>query len=165
MDCKSRLENYLRENDVPFREMTHRAAYTAQDVATAQHVAGKQVAKAVMMVADNSMLMVVLPASYRINLNKLGDALGEMTVRFAHEHEFAHLFKDCDVGAMPPFGNLYNMPVYVDRSLSEDEQIVFQAGTHCDTMQVAYTDFARLVRPIVVQVAEPVHEAPTLEIR
>jgi Ala-tRNA(Pro) deacylase len=165
MSCKARLEQYLRESGVIFREMTHRTAYTAQDVAAAQHVTGKHVAKVAMIVADRCMVMLVLPASYRVDLNKLGDVLPEQTIRFAHEAEFAHLFPDCEVGAMPPFGNLYNLPVYVDRALAADDQFIFQAGTHRDTMQITYDDYERLVRPVVVDIAKPAREMETSLLR
>ena len=165
MNCKARLEQYLRESGVVFREMRHRTAYTAQDVAAAQHIAGRMVAKVTMVVIDSSMVMLVLPASYRVNIDKLGDLFPEETVRFAHESEFEHLFPDCEVGAMPPFGNLYNLPVFVDRALAADDQFVFQAGTHQETMQITYADYARLVRPVVVDLAEPIREAEPVLLR
>ncbi len=158
MSCKSRLEQYLRESGVQFKEMTHRTAYTAQDVAAAQHIAGKLVAKVTMIVVDSGMVMLVLPASHRVDMNKVGDVFPEDTIRLARESEFEHLFPDCEVGAMPPFGNLYNLPVYVDRALAADEQLVFQAGTHRETMQIDYADYARLARPVVVDIAEPIRE-------
>jgi len=153
MDCKARLEEYFRDNGVGFQIMAHPTAYTAQEVAAAQRVPGKQVAKVVMALADGQIVMLVMPASYRIDFAKLRDALGAKEARLAKEKEFSDLFPDCDVGAMPPFGNLYGVPAYVDRVLTEDAEIVFQAGTHRDTMKIAYQDYARLAQPIVAEFA------------
>ncbi len=153
MDCKARLEQYFRENGVGFQAMTHPAAYTAQEVAAAQRVPGKQVAKVVMALADGKPVMLVVPASYRIDLAKLKAGLGAQEAQIAREKDFSALFPDCDTGAMPPFGNLYDVPVYVDRALTEDVEIVFQAGTHRDTMKIVYADYARLARPIVADFA------------
>lgn len=123
--CKQRLEKYFRENKVAFQSMTHPAAYTAQEVAAAQHVPGKQVAKVVMVKAGKQLMMAVLPAPYRVDLKKLASALGAKSARLAREEEFEGIFPDCEVGAMPPFGNLYQLLVYVDASLTEDVEIVF----------------------------------------
>jgi len=153
MDCKTRLEQYFRDNGVGFQIMTHPTAYTAQELAAAQRVPGKQVAKVVMALADGKIVMLVMPASFRIDFAKIRDALGAKEARLAKEKEFSDLFPDCDVGAMPPFGNLYSVPVYVDRALADDGEIVFQAGTHQDTMKIAYQDYARLAQPIVADFA------------
>jgi Ala-tRNA(Pro) deacylase len=154
MDCKARLEAYFREKHIEFQAMTHPPAYTAQDVAAAQKVKGKQVAKVVMVLADTQVVMLVLPASSRIDFQKLKDALGGQQVRLAKEEEFSGLFPDCDIGAMPPFGNLYHVPVYVDRALTEDVEIVFQAGSHSDTIKIACKDYTRLAQPVVADVAQ-----------
>ncbi|MEW6231577.1 MAG: YbaK/EbsC family protein [Chloroflexota bacterium] len=147
MNCKERLEKYLRDNGVSFQTMLHPTAYTAQEVAAAQHIPGKQVAKVVMAKADDRMVMLVLPAPSRIDFDKLKGLLEVKDVRLAKEEEFGDIFPDCNLGAMPPFGNLYDIPVYVDTSLTEDLEIVFQAGTHRDTMKIRYADYARLVNP------------------
>ncbi len=147
--CKDRLESYLRENSVPFQVIHHPLAYTAQEVAAAEHVHGQEVAKVVMAVADGRNIMLALPAPWRVDFGKAGRLLGVKEVRLAREEEFSSVFPDCEVGAMPPFGNLYNVPVYVDRSLTRDERIVFNAGTHTDTISMRYEDFEKLVRPIV----------------
>ena len=102
-----------------------------------------------------SMVMPVLPAPYHVNPLKASAALGVREVHLAEEERFADAFPDCEVGAMPPFGNLYEVPVYVDRALVEDETIVFRSGTHTDTMNVSYADFEKLVRPTVADVADP----------
>jgi Ala-tRNA(Pro) deacylase len=101
------------------------------------------------------MVMLVLPAPYHVNPLKASAALGVREVHLAEEERFADAFPDCEVGAMPPFGNLYEVPVYVDRALVEDETIVFRSGTHTDTMSVSYADFEKLVRPTVADVADP----------
>lgn len=149
MDCKAKLEKYFHDNGVGYQAMMHPTAYTAQDVAAAQEVKGKQIAKVVMVLADAQVVMLVMPASYRIDFPKLKTALKAKDARLAREEEFSNLFPDCDTGAMPPFGNMYNVPVYVDRSLTEDPEIVFQAGSHRDTMKIRYEDYARLAQPVV----------------
>ena len=153
MTCNKRLEAYLREQQAPYEAQHHRPAYTAQDVAATEHIPGKFMAKVVVVFADDAPVMLVLPASHRIDLAHVGAAIGARSVFFAGEGELAATFPDCEVGAMPPFGNLYKLPVYVDRALAEDATIVFQAGTHTDTISMAYADYARLVKPIVVEFA------------
>lgn len=154
MRCRERLEKYLRENQVPFQVQHHPRVYTAQEVAASEHIPGRMMAKTVMVLAKGQLEMVVLPASYRVDLAKVGAALGSEDVRLAHEGEFANTFPDCEVGAEPPFGNLWDVPVYVDRSLTQDESIVFRAGTHTDTLSVAYADFERLIQPTVADLAQ-----------
>jgi len=156
MNCKERLDAYLRENKVPFQVIHHPLAYTAQEVAAAEHVPGKMLAKLVMVFADGKLVMLALPAPHRADLNKAAVALGAREVRLAHEEEFAAAFPDCEVGAMPPFGNLYDLPVYVDNALAEDETIIFSAGTHTDTISMKYADFERLVKPTVAAFARQV---------
>jgi Ala-tRNA(Pro) deacylase len=151
--CKERLESYLREERVPFEVRHHPRAVTAQEVAASEHVPGKMLAKTVMVLADGEMVMLALPASYQVDVEKVGSALGAREVRLAQEEEFEGSFPDCEVGAMPPFGNLYDVPVYVEETLAEDETIVFRAGTHVDTMSVTYADFDRLVKPTVTKFA------------
>ncbi len=151
--CKDRLLAYLKGNNVPFQSMKHHAAFTAQEVAAAQKVPGKQVAKVVIIKADGTMAMLVMPASHRIDFRKLNAILGGKEARLAEEEEFANLFPDCDTGAMPPFGNLYHVTVYVDKSLTEDPEIVFNAGTHTETLKVSYADYSRLANPIVADFA------------
>lgn len=153
MKCRERLEQYLSENGVPFEVMTHKQSYTMQEVAAALHVSGKQVAKVVMVKADGEMTMLVLPAPYRLNVGNVRTMLGAKKVALAGEAEFAGHFPDCAPGAMPPFGNLYDVPVYVDQNLTEKESIVFRIGTHRETMRIAYADLARLVQPTVGEFA------------
>ena len=157
MDCQAKLEKYFRENGVHYQTLSHPPAYTAQEIAAAQHVPGKQVAKVVMVTANSRPVMLVLPASHHIDFRKLGEALGMKKVRLAHEREFESLFPDCDLGAMPPFGNLYGVRVCADETLAEDTEIVFQAGAHDTTMKIAYSDFVRLANPIVADFGAPMH--------
>ena len=159
MPCKEKLENYLRGQQIPFQEQQHPIAFTAQDVAAREHIPGKQVAKVVVVFADGKEVMLVLPASYRVDFNRLAPALGASQVRLADEIELRTAFPDCDVGAMPPFGNLYQLPVYVDKSLAEDETIVFPVGTHTETMSLKYADFERVVKPTLAEFAYPAQAA------
>ncbi|MGD2039211.1 MAG: YbaK/EbsC family protein [Anaerolineae bacterium] len=149
MKCRERLESYLRENGAGFEVMTHGQAFTMQEVAAMLHVPGEQVAKVVMVKADEGIAMLVLPAPHRMNVDKVCTVLGVEQAYLAKEKEFADLFPDCATGAMPPFGNLYGVPVYVDQTLAEQDDIVFRIGTHRETMKMAYADFARLVKPTV----------------
>jgi len=153
MGCKEELEAYLRENKVPFQVQHHAVAYTAQEVAAAEHVPGRMLAKVVVLLGDGKLSMFVMPAPARVDVEKAAAVLGAKEARLAHEDEFADRFPGCEVGAMPPFGNLYDIPLYVDKSLSEDETIVFEAGTHTDTMSMKYADFERLVKPTVAEFA------------
>jgi Ala-tRNA(Pro) deacylase len=154
MKCRERMEQYLRENGAGFEVMTHSQAYTMQEVAAALHVPGKQVAKVVMVKADGEMTMLVLPAPYRLDFAKVRATLDAKKVNLAEEEDFVDLFPDCETGAMPPFGSLYDLPVYVEQSLAEEEDIVFRIGSHRETMKVAYADYARLVQPQVAEFAQ-----------
>ncbi len=153
MECKERLERYFRENNVPFLTMTHPPAFTAPEVAAMQHVPGKQVAKVVMAKAGDSPVMCVVPANKHVDLRRLGEILQASDVRLAHEDEFSVLFPDCMLGAMPPFGNLYGVPIYLDTSLTDDPEIVFQAGTHIDSIKIRYVDYVRLAAPQIAPIA------------
>jgi Ala-tRNA(Pro) deacylase len=154
MGCKETLEGYLREQKVPFQVQHHAIAYTAQEIAALEHVPGNTLAKVVMVLADGELAMVALPAPSRVDLRKVAAALGANVARLAEEREFASAFPDCELGAMPPFGNLYGLTICVDQALAEDETIVFNAGTHTDTMSLKYADFARLVQPKMADIRE-----------
>ncbi len=149
MTILKKLKDYLEKNQVSYEVGIHQEVFTAQEIAAAQHVPGREMAKVVMVKADGKMVMLVLPASYRVELRKLKDVLDCKKVGMAKEKEFQDLFPDCEVGAMPPFGNLYNMEVWVDKVLTEDASIVFQAGNHIETMRIKYSDYVRLVNPKV----------------
>jgi Ala-tRNA(Pro) deacylase len=157
--CKDRLEQHLREQGAAYSIQHHPFAYTARGVAASEHVPGKELAKTVIVIADGGSVMVVLPASYDVQISKLAAALRAREVRLADEREFGPTFPDCELGAMPPFGDLYGLDVYVDQTLAENESIVFQAGTHTDTMRIQYADFARLVHPTIVDIAR--HRSPS----
>lgn len=150
MKFASRLIEYLEQNKVWFVPMSHPRAYTAQEIAAAQHVPGREMAKTVILRVDQDFAMIVIPATERIDLKVLKEELPYKEIAFASEYEFAWLFPDSEVGAMPPFGNLYNLPVFVDRTLSEDTEIVFNAGTHANTIRMKYEDFIALVKPQIV---------------
>ena len=150
MRARERLETYLREQGVGWEVTPHVEAYTAQEVAAAEHVPGRQVAKVVIADVDGKQVMLVLPAPARVDLVRLRTTLRAKTVRLAREEDFASVFPDCEVGAMPPFGHLYQLPTYLDRSLSEQPRLIFNAGTHRETMTVAAADYLRLVKPTVI---------------
>jgi Ala-tRNA(Pro) deacylase len=150
MAARQRLEKYLREEGVSFDIVTHSVAYTAQEVAAAQHTPGRRLAKVVLVDADGTLRMLVLPASYRIDFPKVKALLEADKVRLAREEEFAGTFTDCEVGAMPPFGNLYGLPVYVDSSLAEAREIIFKIGSHTTSMKMSFSDYERLVDPQIV---------------
>ena len=153
MNCRERLEGYLRDNGVSFETHRHPEGFTAQEVAAKDHVPGRMLVKVVMVLADQDLVMLATPAPYQVNLDRVGEVLGATEVRLASEEEFASAFPDCEVGAMPPFGNLYDLPVYVDEALAEDETIVVQSGTHTDTVRLRYADFERLVEPTAARFA------------
>jgi Ala-tRNA(Pro) deacylase len=153
MQCKDQLEAFLRNNAVPFQVQHHPLAYTAQEVAASEHIPSQIMTKVVMAYADGTLVMLALPASRRVDTAKAARALEAQEVRLAQEQEFAATFPDCQVGAMPPFGNLYNVPIYVDKALTDDDTIVFRAGTHTDTVSLKYADFERLVSPTIVDFA------------
>ncbi len=149
MDCRQRLEQYLRDEGVPFEVTEHRTAFTAQRIAASEHIPGRGFAKVVMAHAGDELVMLVLPATSMVDLSKVAALLGADEVRLAREPEFAWAFPDCEPGAMPPFGDLYGLPVYTDQAMQRSKDFVFQAGTHDLTMCISYVDFERLVRPKV----------------
>ncbi|MBI3458254.1 MAG: YbaK/EbsC family protein [Candidatus Rokubacteria bacterium] len=153
MPILTKLREFLEANKVPHSVHSHPEAYTAQETAALQHVKGRQLAKVVMVKAGAGFAMAVLPADHRVNLDKLKAVLGVAEVRLAQEAEFRDLFPGCEVGAMPPFGNLYGVPVYADRSLEKDEEIVFNAGTHTLTAKMAFRDYRALVKPVMADFA------------
>lgn len=158
MACMETLTAYLRSNQVPFTIQEHVPAFTAREVAASAHLPALMIAKVVIVDADEQPLMLVLPAAYRVDLSRVYELLGARLVRLADERELATLFPDCAIGAMPPFGNLYGMPVYVDPMIAAQPQVVFQPGTHMETMAISYADYARLVQPQVVRLTGELHE-------
>jgi Ala-tRNA(Pro) deacylase len=155
MRGRERLEAYLREHGVRYEITPHAEAYTAQEVAATEHVPGRQFAKVVIVEADGKHVMLVLPASGRVDLVRVRSALGAKMARLAREDEFANEFPDCEAGAMPPFGNLYGLPVYIDRALVEEPRLVFNACSHRETLALPTDDYRRLAAPAVIEVSAP----------
>jgi Ala-tRNA(Pro) deacylase len=148
-----KIQDYLAENKVAYQTHEHPPAYTAQEVAAEEHVSGKMFAKSVVVSADGKYAVCVLPASLKLDLAKTGKALKAKQVRLADETEMAKLFPDVEVGAEPPFGNLYGLATLVDTHLAADEEIVFQSGSHRQAIRLKYADYARLVKPLVSDLA------------
>lgn len=142
-----KLIEFLDENHVRYVTIRHSSAYTSQQVAAKAHISGKEVAKTVMIKIDDKMAMAVLPASFNVNFDNLREIFGTRNVVLATEYEFKNRFPDCELGAMPPFGNLYDMEVYVAEPLTEDKEIAFNAGTHTELVRLSYEDYERLVKP------------------
>ena len=153
MSISIRLKNFLDEKQIPYSVLTHTTAYTAQGAAVTMQISGKELAKTVVLWAGKEMILAVLPAPNHVRLDTLAAEVGE-SLRLATEQEFSSLFPDCELGAMPPFGSLYNLAVYVDESLAADEAIVFNAGTHRDAIRIRYEDFVRLAKPRVCSFAK-----------
>jgi Ala-tRNA(Pro) deacylase len=143
-----RLVDCLKESKVDYEILHHPEAVTAQRIAQAEHVKGRHHAKVVMVKSGEQHLMTALPADHQIDLKKLKKILGKV-VSLDKEAEFKSLFPDCAVGAMPPFGNLYGVPTYVDKSLSQEDYVVFEAGTHTDAIKLRYHDYEKVVKPRV----------------
>ena len=146
-----KLKDFLDKNNIKYVTMKHSTAYTAQEIAASAHIPGKELAKTVMVRVDGKMAMAVLPASYKVDFDQLKKAAGANSVTLASEQEFKDMFPECEVGGMPPFGNLWGMEVYVAKSLAEDEEIAFNAGSHTELIRLAYADFERLVEPKVLK--------------
>lgn len=145
-----KLKEYLDANHVKYVSIIHSKAYTAQEVAASAHVSGKIMAKTVIVELDGKLTMAVLPANRKIVLQDLREITGSEQVKFASEEQFKERFPDCETGAMPPFGKLYGMEVYVADTLSQNEEIAFNAGSHVEIIKLAYADFERLAQPRVV---------------
>ncbi|CAI4033940.1 YbaK/EbsC family protein [Nitrospira tepida] len=151
MSIARKLKAYLDREHVHYDVLPHPEAFRAIEIARALHAPEKELAKVVIMKVDARFVMTVLPAGWLVDLHRLRDVFRTHHVRLATEEEFKDLFPDCELGAMPPFGNLYGLDVYADRSLTEDEQIIFQAGTHSEAIRMRYMDFASLVFPVVAE--------------
>jgi len=144
-----KLKSFLDMNGVRFVTIKHSNAYTSQEIAASAHVSGREFAKTVMIRIGDKMAMAVLSASYQIDFGLLREIFRDKTISIAPETEFKNSFPDCEPGAMPPFGNLYGMEVYVDEVLTADREIAFNAGSHSEIIRLSYEDFARLVKPKV----------------
>ncbi len=155
-----KLRKYLDENSVKYVVISHSASFSAQEIAAMTHIPGREMAKPVMVNVNGELAMAVLPASYHIDFNRLALAMGTFDVYLASESEFKEKFPDCEVGAMPPFGNLYGVEVYVAQSLTEDEDIAFNAGSHTDLIKLPYKDFERLVQPKILSFTDRLDKKP-----
>jgi Ala-tRNA(Pro) deacylase len=147
----TKLKAFLDTNNIKYVSITHSKAYTAQGIAAAAHISGKELAKTVMITVDGEVAMAVLPASETVNLDALKATLNVKRVDLSSERQFRDRFVDCELGAMPPFGNLYGLKVYVDETLTRDKEIAFNAGTHLELIKLAYADFTNLVKPTVLR--------------
>ena len=145
-----RLKDYLEDRHIQYAAIQHARAYTAQEIAAVAHVPGKELAKTVVLKIDGELVLAVLPASSRVDLETLRTILGAERAELAEEREFSDKFPGCEVGAMPPFGNLYGMRTYVADRLAEDDEIAFNAGSHTELVRLAYEDFDDLVHPLTL---------------
>lgn len=145
-----KLKEFLDSHQVKYVTLTHSPAFTSQEIAAAAHISGKQLAKTVIVKIDGRFAMVVLAANDQINFAKLREETGASAIDLASESEFKDKFPGCEVGAMPPVGHLYDMPVYVSSKLSKQDHIMFNAGSHSELIQLAFSDFERLVKPKIV---------------
>jgi Ala-tRNA(Pro) deacylase len=148
------LRRYLDSHNIKYLIVSHSIAYTAQGIAALVHLSGKKLAKTVIVKIDGVLAMAVVPASLHVDLDLLRVAAGAAAVELATEQEFRNAFPDCETGAMPPFGNLYDMPVYADSGLAEHEEITFNAGTHRELMRLTWADMVRLVDPQIVNLTQ-----------
>jgi len=149
-----RLREYLDGHGVKYVVLSHSPAYTAQEIARAAHVPGQEMAKTVVVKLDGERVMIIMPAPAKVRFDLLREATGAELVELARERDFAELFPGCEVGAMPPFGNLYEVPVIVDEALAQDEEICFNAGTHTELIRMSFADYDALVKPTVMRLSE-----------
>jgi len=146
----TKLREFLDAQGVKYVTIRHSVAYTAQEVAASAHIRGKEMAKTVVVKLDGQLALAVVPAAQKVDVRRLKEATGAKKAEIAVEEDFRGTFPECDLGAMPPFGNLYGLTVYVDPQLAEDEEIAFNACSHTELMRLRYKDFQRLVQPKVV---------------
>ena len=151
-----RLKEYLDQNEIQYVTISHSQAFTAQQVAASAHIPGIEMAKTVIVMVNGKMAMAVVPASFRVDFDRLQDLIGQ-NVTLASETEFKDAFPECEVGAMPPFGNLYDMETYVASSLAEDEEIAFNAGSHTEVIRLSFKDFQSLVQPKILEITVVKH--------
>lgn len=144
---ETRLKDFLDKEHVKYVTIAHSPAYTTQEIAELTHTPGKELAKTVIVKIDGKLAMVVLPTTEKVRLDHLQQTLGTDNVELADENEFKDAFPDCETGAMPPFGNLYGMDVFVSQALREDDEIAFNAGSHDELIRLPYAEYERLVHP------------------
>lgn len=155
MKTPTDIREWLKEKKVPFRSIVHPARFTAQEVAEASRVTGYELAKVIVANADGRFVMAVVPAPSRLSISKLARVLGAREVRLAAEEEFGPLFPGCEKGAMPPFGEIYGLEMIVDPSLARLPEIAFNASTHTETLALGWTDYERVAKPRLAEIAEP----------
>lgn len=143
----NRLREYLDTNKVKYVVIVHSASYTAQEIAASAHISGDEMAKTVILKLDGKLAMVVLPASHQLDLEQCKSIIGAKKLELAPEEEFKYRFPECEIGAMPPFGNLYEMDTFVAEQLGNNEFIAFNAGNHRELIKTKYDEFERLVKP------------------
>jgi Ala-tRNA(Pro) deacylase len=153
MAIAKKLKELLEKEGVKFEHATHPEVYTTQEVAAVEHERGRCVIKTVVAKADGNLVLAAVPAALKVDEEALAKLLGAKEVAIAEEHEFADLFPDCQVGGMPPFGNLYDLPLWLDKRLTTCEYVVFNAGTHADTVKMDFADYERLASPQVGEFA------------
>jgi Ala-tRNA(Pro) deacylase len=146
----NKVRAFLDQHHIKYVVISHSKAYTAQGIAAVAHIPGQELAKTVIVKLDGALAMAILPASFQVDLLALKKAAGVNDAVLASEREFKQHFPDCETGAMPPFGNLYGIPVYVDEALTRDTEIAFNAGTHLELIRLSCADFERLVKPLVL---------------
>jgi len=146
-----KLKDFLDDRGIKYVAISHSPAYTAQEIAASAHVPGQELAKTVMVKIDGELALAVLPASFRVDFELLQSTLGAEKIELASEHEFRGKFPGCELGAMPPFGNLYGMNTFVADRLAEDDEIAFNAGSHTELIRLRYEDFHRLVQPTTLE--------------
>jgi Ala-tRNA(Pro) deacylase len=151
----NRLKDFLDSNKIKYTTISHSPAYTAQQIAASAHIPGKEMAKTVVIKLDGKMAMAVLPASLKVDFDLLKKALKASKVELANEQEFKDMFPECEVGAMPPFGNLYGMDVFVAQRLTEDEEIAFNACSHKELIRMTFKDYEKLAMPKVIKFTSP----------
>lgn len=142
-----KLKEFLNTHHVKYVTISHSPAFTSQQVAESAHVSGKEMAKTLIVKLDGKMVMMVLPSNVKLDFYEVQERLGVHKAELASEHEFKDKFAECELGAMPPFGNLFGMDVYLDDRLAKNTEIAFNAGTHSEIMKLAMSDFTKLVQP------------------
>ena len=144
------MKEFLDREGIKYVSIIHSPAFTAAETAATAHIHGKALAKVVMVRLDGEMAMAVVPSTRKVDTALVREVTGADQVDIATEKQFRDLFPDCEAGAMPPFGNLYGMEVYVSADLAENEEIVFNAGSHTELVRMSYVDFERLVNPKIL---------------
>lgn len=148
-----RLTEFLDQNGVRYLTIRHSPAFTAQEIAATAHIPGKEIAKTVIARIDGTVSMIVIPASHMVDFSLLRKSLPAQATELATEAEFKGRFPECEVGAMPPIGLLFGIPVIADVSLAANEQIAFNAGNHYELIKMPYRDFERLIHPVTIKCA------------